>query len=120
MSGTARGHITNYGTSKYDMEEVSRHFCREPLGPCLREHTYTKSHSRWHSGEGIYKKYIDSLDAKMAWERESTYERSQKKSYRYDLSFHLDTRTPFSICRFLFSILVTLCNSFQMKHWPTG
>lgn len=82
LSGTARRHITNYGTSKYDLEEVSRHFCREPIGPWRGEHINTESHSRWHSSEGNYKESRYSSDATMVWEGESTYEKSQKKSYR--------------------------------------
>ncbi|KAK1403900.1 hypothetical protein POM88_003505 [Heracleum sosnowskyi] len=82
MSRTARRCITNYGTSKYDLEEVSRHFCREPIGLWRREHINTKSHSRWHSSEGNYEESRDSSDATMVWEGESTYEKSQKKSYR--------------------------------------
>ncbi|KAL8133042.1 hypothetical protein AgCh_008485 [Apium graveolens] len=82
MSGTARRHITNYGISRHGMEEISRHFCREPIGPSRREHTIIKSHIRWHSGEGNYKEFRDYSDAKMLWERERSYGKSQNKSYR--------------------------------------
>lgn len=119
MSGTSRRHITNYGTSKYDMEEVSRHFCREPIGLCRWEHTNTKSHSWWHSGEGNYKDSRDPSDAKMAWEGKSSYEKSLKKSYRYALSFQYDTRTPSPICIFLFFPVLMILSVIPFE-WNIG
>lgn len=97
MSGTSWSGITKYGTSKYDLKEVCRHFCREPIGPCRGKHIHTKSHSRWHSSEGNYKESRDSSDAKMVREGESAYGKSQRKSYRYDPCFYLILKLHFPI-----------------------
>ena len=89
MSRTGPRSVTKYGTSKYDLEKVSRHYCGEPIGPWHGEHINTESHSfRWHFSERNYKESRGSSDATMAWEGKSTYEKSQKKSYRYARYFH--------------------------------
>lgn len=79
-------------TSKWDLEEASRHFSRDPIASGSERPSNRESQPRWHSREGNYRVARDSLDDTVEWDGEITMSpglddwRQQKRKYSFESS----------------------------------
>ncbi|KAL8110589.1 uncharacterized protein LOC141672251 [Apium graveolens] len=79
-------------TSKWDSEEVSRHFPKDRIASGSDRPGNRESQPRWHSREGNYRVARDSLNDTMEWDGESNMSpglddwRQQKRKYSFESS----------------------------------